>query len=361
MKNIYKYRLEKIIKYLIYENMDGIIIFNPSDILYLSGFNDKEKNSLLLITKDRFLFFTDGRFINQFNNQVSGFELIQFYSQFNKFITVNNKIKELNINKIIFDFDDLSYQDILDLNIENLNIKNCSGKIKSFRRTKSIDEIQNIKKACKISENAFLKTLDYIHEGITEIEIQNILNDFMYTYGSQRPAFPTIIASGPTNGALPHAIPTNRKIKKGEFITIDFGATYNNYSSDITRTIALGEVSKEMKDIYDITLFAKKESEKLLKPGVSTNKIHKCAEKIINKNGFKFLHGLGHGIGLEIHELPTINNKYKKELKINDIHTIEPGIYVPGLCGVRIEDDYLIKKDGYEILTPNITTDLIIL
>lgn len=359
MKKMYEESIKKIRKVLKEKNCDALLVFNHVDVLYLSGFYDKENNSAIIITEDKLIFMTDGRFINQFHQQVEGFELIEFGSTASKFEDIAKIIKRLNIKSLMFNYQVLSYQNTIDLGIDNLEIQDSLSFITDYRRTKQEEEIENTRKACKIAEDSLLATIEQIKEGLTELEIQNILNSEMSKRGSIRQAFPTIIASGKVNGASPHATPTDRKVEEGDFITIDFGAIYNNYSSDITRTIAIGKVSDEMMAIYNKVKEIKEKCEDMLKPGQSTKNVHMLATKMINDFGYEFMHGLGHGIGLENHELPRLAKVCDSKLKINDIHTIEPGIYVPGVCGVRIEDDYLITEDGYECLTPNITTKLI--
>lgn len=359
MKKMYEESIKKIRKELEEKNCDAILIFNHVDVLYLSGFYDKENNSVIIITKDKLIFMTDGRFVNQFNQQVDGYKLIEFNSPFSKFKDIYNLLIKLNVKSLMFNYQVLSYQNTIDLNIENIKTTNSFDLITNYRRNKKAEEIKYTKKACKIAEDSLLATIEQIKEGMTELQIQNILNSEMSKRGSLRQPFPTIIASGKENGASPHATPTDRKVEDGDFITIDFGAVYNNYSSDITRTISIGKPNEEMLKIYNKVKEVKESCVAMLKPGQNAKEIHMHATKMIEDFGYEFQHGLGHGIGLENHELPKLTKVSNEVLEVNDIHTIEPGIYVPGICGVRIEDDYLITENGYECLTPNITTDLI--
>lgn len=356
MKKIYEKRINQIIDKLNKDNKDALIIQNNWDVLYLTGFYTSKNECILLISNNKLIFITDGRFINQFNQQVEGFDLI---INKNKFQETKKLIKENKWDNLLFNFNEFSYQNILDLEINVDKSNNIKNYIKELRRKKTKEEIEYIKKAGQIAEKSLLKVLDKIKIGMSELEIQNLLNSEMINQGSERESFPTIIASGKDNGASPHGVPTERKIQEGDFITIDFGATYNNYISDITRTIAVGKVDEKMKYIYNQTLKAKNECVKLLKPGVNIKDIHNKANKIIKDAGYDFLHGVGHGIGLEVHELPFLNGSSEEILMVGDTHTIEPGIYVPGVCGVRIEDDYVITNDGNECLTPNVTTELI--
>ncbi|MDO5328724.1 MAG: aminopeptidase P family protein [Coriobacteriia bacterium] len=326
----------------------NLIITNKSDIFYLTGFYSNSNDAILYLTPKVKYFITDGRFINQFKEQVKGYKLI--VSKKDKYKTLNSLLKE----ESYVSYDQISYKDYKKLNV---NLKDSKNYILKKRAVKNKKEIEYIKKACDISQKSLLNTFKKIKSGITEIELKNILEEEMNKLGSEYPAFETIVASGPTNGASPHAIPTQRKIKEGEFITIDFGATYNNYCSDITRTIAFKSINKKQKDIYNTVLKAKRLCEKSLQPGIKFKVLNNIAKKVINKSNNPFLHSIGHGIGIDIHEKPTINQK----LRNGNIHTIEPGIYIPKFGGVRIEDDYLINKNGYINLTNKITDELIIL
>jgi Xaa-Pro aminopeptidase len=174
----------------------------------------------------------------------------------------------------------------------------------------------------------------------------------MFSLGADGLAFETIVASG-ANGAKPHAVPSDNKIKSGDFVTIDFGARKDNYDSDMTRTVAVGEITKEMENIYNTVLFAHEKGRDALKPGVSCKEADAAARKVIEDAGYGeyFTHSLGHGVGIEIHESPRLSKTSTDILKVGDIVTVEPGIYIEGFCGVRIENMYVITRDGYENLT----------
>lgn len=359
MKSIYKNRIGKIKNIILKENFQGIIVHKNTDIFYLTGFWATENIAIVLITLDKLLFITDGRFINQFQEEVEEFDLISTDNSNNLFQCLHQTIKAEKINNLYFPYEDISYKNYLIIKPVLTNTKDSSHLIENLRCIKDDEEINYIKKAATISEQSFLALLNYIKPGMTEIEIKVILENEMSKRGCNSVAFPTIVASGSINGSLPHAIPTARKIKKGDFVTIDFGATYNNYCSDITRTIAVGEVDTKLEDLYLNVLFVKKECEKLLREGIEISCINKKATELIEKTGNKFLHSIGHGIGINIHESPSLNSSNIDKFKNNQVHTIEPGIYIKNIGGVRIEDDYLIKNDSYECLTPNITCDLI--
>lgn len=359
MKKINEDFLKKIENSLEEKNCDAVILNQSSDVFYYTGFNSASNSATLFITKNKRVFITDGRFVNQFKEQVDGFDLVVNKKLGDTYQLLKNIIKENNINNLLFSFNDLSYQNFKELELDNINLVDAGSLFQEIRRVKTEEELSHIKSACKINEEAFFATLDQIKPGLTEKDIRNILNNEIMTRGSEGFAFPTIVASGPTNGALPHAIPTDRKIEVGDFITIDFGAIKNRYKADNTRTIAVGEVNDELMKIYNIVLETKNECSKLVKPGVKTQEVHNYAANKIKDAGYELPHGLGHGLGVDNHELPRMANSYESTFKENDVITIEPGIYVLETGGVRIEDDYVVTKDGVENLTPNITTDLI--
>lgn len=221
-----------------------------------------------------------------------------------------------------------------------------------LRRTKSEEEKNRIIKAQRIAETAFDNILGFIKPGVTEKEIRIQLDYFMLKNGADDPSFETIAISG-SNTSMPHGVPTDKKIEKGDFVTMDYGAELDGYHSDMTRTVAVGFVTDEMAKIYDIVLSAQKNCLGVLKAGVSCKDGDAAARDIIEKAGYGdyFGHGTGHGVGLEIHENPNLSPRSKAILKAGDIVTDEPGIYIPGKFGVRIEDMVYITEGGNENLT----------
>jgi Xaa-Pro aminopeptidase len=213
------------------------------------------------------------------------------------------------------------------------------------------EEIANIRKAVAISDEAFKRILPLIKPGIREIELAAEMEYQMLMLGSEKPAFETIIASGPRS-AMPHGVASRRKIKNGEFITLDFGATVNGYVSDITRTVVVGKASARHKKIYNWVLKAQLAGIKKVKAGVMAREVDKVCRTIINKSGYgkTFGHGTGHGIGYYIHVGPGLSSLSNDKLMPNNVVTIEPGIYIQGFGGVRIEDDVLVTARGGVVL-----------
>jgi Xaa-Pro aminopeptidase len=222
------------------------------------------------------------------------------------------------------------------------------GKI---REVKEEDEIDLIKKACEITDKAFEYILGEIKVGVSEIELANKLDFYMRSLGASGVSFETIVASG-VRSAMPHGVASEKSIQKGELITFDFGCVYKGYVSDMTRTVAFGEVAPELKEIYQIVLEAQLKVIELAGPGVKISTLDNTARGWIEQHGYgkNFGHALGHGIGLELHETPFLSGRVDDVLVKGNIVTDEPGIYIEGLGGVRIEDDLLITDDGVEVL-----------
>ena len=220
-----------------------------------------------------------------------------------------------------------------------------------------MNEINNVKKAIEISRLALNATLKIIKPGVsTEKEIRNFLEFKMLESGATKIAFDSIVVSG-IRGSMPHGVPGDNIIKNGELLTIDFGADFAGFKADITRTFKIGEIQNDkLNEIFDIVKHAQKIGIMAIKPGIKTSEIDKiCREYITNKGyGEYFSHGTGHGLGIEIHEEPYVTSQSTSTLEIGNIITVEPGIYIPGLGGVRFEDDILVTKNGYKVLSKHI-------
>ena len=223
--------------------------------------------------------------------------------------------------------------------------------VSNMRAVKDDDEIKLIAGAEQIGDMAFRHILDYIKPGVSERDIALEIEFFMRKNGGEQLSFDTIVASG-VHGSMPHAEPDDRVIEKDTFVTLDFGCVYGGYCSDMTRTVCVGKADSRMKDVYNTVLLAQEESLSMLKAGVKASDVHLNAQRIIDeKYPGTFGHGLGHGVGLEIHENPSLSSRNINMLEVNNVVTVEPGIYIPDFGGVRIEDVVVIKDDSYENLT----------
>lgn len=360
MKQLFDERLKKVIENLKKDDIGALLLTRGTDIKYLTGFTGEAGVCVVILTNNKSYLVTDGRFITQASTETHGYEIIKWNSELGMYGEVGKILKDLKIDNVYIDYGNISHANYKSLvKSYDSEVKNSNSYISNLRIVKDSFEIDRIKTACEITQQSFLAVLNKIKPGITEMEIRNLLEFEMRNRGSECVAFDTIIASGPDNGANPHATVSNRKIQHGDMITMDFGAKYKDYCSDMTRTITVGDPSPELKKIYNVVKEAKDAGVSKLKAGVKAKDICLAIKSVIEENGYVLPHGPGHGFGLDIHENPFLGVKNEYELEENVVITIEPGIYVPGLGGVRIEDDYLITKDGYELLTPFITQDLI--
>ncbi len=322
-------------------DMQGIIISNPINVKYLTGI---DAEGTFLITPKENIYITDGRYVEAVNNT----------------LTINDEI-------VVFDMKDLSKDDYENffLFCENVgfeeeyvtyakykkfmhtykinNLQETEGIIEKQRMIKDPEEIEKISKACKLTDECFNHLKNYIKIGLTEKQIAKEIEEFYINNGADDVSFETIVASG-KNSSLPHAIPTDKKIEPGDPITIDMGCKYKGYCSDMTRTIFAGFVPEEIKPIYELVLKNQKQAIDEMKEGANLKIISRMVENDFRLHGFDLIHALGHGVGLEIHELPYMSTKMDVYLKNNMVVTDEPGIYIPNKFGVRIEDTVWVNK-----------------
>lgn len=261
-------------------------------------------------------------------------------------------LKDIKIKKIAVE-SSVTYEFYSSLLREGLNVIPLSSMVEDLRTIKDEEEIRLIRESIKRAEDAFNSVLPYIKPGVREIEIAWRLEEAMKRAGSRRLPFDIIVASGP-NSSMPHAKASERRLSKGDLVIIDWGGEAGGYFSDMTRTLLIngGETSKKI-EIYEAVLTANREAIRGIRPNIKAGKVDEIARKIIKKRGFGdyFGHGTGHGVGLDVHERPSISPSSKDKLKPGMVFTIEPGIYVPGFGGVRIEDMVCVNSDGSITLT----------
>ena len=340
---------------------DAIIITSPENRRYFTGFNSSA--GYLIITKKEAVFFTDSRYIEAATSKITACKSLLLKRIDD---TIVPYLKELNIKNIYLETERLTVAELYSLK-KSFSFCNVEAKeevdevINNLRAIKTDYEVECIKKAQKIAEDAFSHILTFIKEGVTEKEIALELDFYMLSHGAEAVSFETIAVSG-KNSSMPHGVPSDKKIEKGDFITMDFGAMYNGYHSDMTRTVIVGEPSEKQKEVYETVLKAQKASLAVLKNGVTGFDADKVGRDIIDAKGYKenFGHGTGHGVGVEIHESPNLSPFSKATLQKGNVVTVEPGIYIPNEFGVRIEDMALITEDGFINLT-NCEKELIIL
>lgn len=334
-----------------FKDVDAIYTSELVNINYLTKFRGTEAK--LLFTEDEKFLFVDARYIEQAKKQTKDTNVILIDKvNPNIYEKINEIIDDKKIKKIGFEQDRLTYQEYIDIK-DNVKVEVVPVLLDQMRIAKTPEEVKIIKEACAITDRAFDYLVETAAIGMTEAELNIKLTQFVLEQGCEGMSFTTIVASG-ERGALPHGLPTDRIIKENDFVTIDFGVIYKGYCSDITRTICMGDnPDPKMLEIFNTVLAAQKKAIEAVKPGVVAKDLDAIARDYISEKGYKeyFQHGLGHGFGLEIHEEPYLNTRSTHVLSPGNIITIEPGIYVPDLGGVRIEDDLLVTETGHEVLT----------
>lgn len=339
------------------QNLDAIVILSDYNRRFLSNFTGT--SGALIITEDQNILITDFRYDNQAHEQATQFDVV--IRKEGLISEINNQIAQLHLTRVGFEGHLISYDTYQQLNTNHINLVSIGDAIETYRQVKSPEEISNIKQAAKIVDKTYDYILTIAKAGMTEKELKAYLESKMLHLGAEGTSFDTIVASG-HRGALPHGVASDKIIEKGDMVTLDFGAYYNGYCSDITRTFAIGDPDPKLKEIYNIVLNSQIKAINEIKPGMTAKEADDLSRDYIQKHGYgnAFGHSLGHGIGLDIHEGPLLSQNSDDTLKINNCVTIEPGIYVDGLGGVRIEDDILITENGCELFT-KCTKDLIIL
>ncbi|MGP4042328.1 M24 family metallopeptidase [Gracilibacillus sp. D59] len=342
-------RLENLRNLLNQEEIDGLLITSSVNRHYLTGFTGTA--GVALVTNNDAIFVTDFRYTEQASDQVKGFDIKEHKGPIQD--TIAELVESLQIQSIGFEKNDMTYGLYEKYNkTVKANLIPSDGLIEKLRLIKDQDEINIIKDACKIADDAFDHILDYIKPGVKEIDISNELEFFMRKQGAVSSSFDIIVASG-YRSALPHGVASSKEIQSGELVTLDFGALYNGYASDITRTLAVGEISDELETIYNIVLEAQLKGVDGIKAGITAKQADALTRDHIDQKGYGkyFGHSTGHGLGLDVHEMPGLSFRSDAVLETGMVVTVEPGIYVPNVGGCRIEDDILITEDGNERLT----------
>ncbi|MGV3127780.1 M24 family metallopeptidase [Staphylococcus simulans] len=348
---------EKVIELLSQNNLDALVVLSDYNRRYLSGFTGT--SGALVITPKENILITDFRYIDQATQQASDFEIVNRSAGLVE--EVKTVLDKLNVKKAGFEGHIVSYDTFQLLNDSNVEYQSIGNAIEDIRAVKEQYEIDTIQKAAQIVDETYEYILTIAKAGMTEQELKAELESKMLRLGASGPSFDTIVASG-YRGALPHGVASDKVIEEGDLITLDFGAYYNGYVSDITRTFAIGQPDPKLVEAYNIVLEAQQAAVDQIKAGMTGKEADAIARDIIASYGYgdNFGHSTGHGIGLEIHEQPMLAKQSDYVLIPNNCVTVEPGIYIEGLGGIRIEDDILITENGNEVFT-KCTKDLIIL
>lgn len=339
-------RLEKMLKLAGLTAGEGVLIHKPSNMFYLSGYTGE---GLIAAGEGFQAIVTDFRYTEQAERQAPGYQVLMVEKGVSHAALAARLFAEKGVSKVRYEDDEVTMRAFEGLQkaMPGVTFLPLGNAPEAARRIKDASELQCIEEACDISCRAFEALLPRIQPGMTEKQLQILLDYTMLEMGADSLAFSTIVASG-ENGSLPHAIPSGRKVQKGEMITFDFGAKKGGYCADMTRTVALGEPKPEMRRIYETVLRAQESCEAALAPGKCCRDIDRLARNIIDEAGYagRFGHGLGHAVGIDIHEEPRLSQTCGDLLEAGHVITVEPGIYVPGLGGVRIENTCAITETG---------------
>ena len=339
-------RLEKMMRTAGVGANEAVLVHKPSNIFYLSGYTGE---GLLAAGEGFQAIVTDFRYTEQAQRQAPGFEVLMVEKGVSHAKLAAKLFAEHGIKAVRYEDDEVTVRafEKMKQDIPGGEFSPLNGAPEKVRRIKDGKELSLIEEACGISCKALDAVLEKIRPGMTEKQLQLLLDFTMLELGGDGLAFNTIVASG-VNGSLPHAIPSDKKIEKGDMITLDFGAKKGGYCADMTRTVALGQPSAEMKKIYDTVLLAQETCEAMLAPGKVCFDIDSEAHRIIDAAGYagRFGHGLGHSVGIDIHEEPRLSQMCHDVLEPGVTITVEPGIYVPGLGGVRIENTCVVTESG---------------
>ncbi|MGI6533449.1 MAG: M24 family metallopeptidase [Peptococcia bacterium] len=334
------------------QGLDAFLITDAVHCFYLSGFTGTNGWLLITAAQEQDYLVTDFRYQEQAAEQVTGLRIeLQGASAVT---TISELAQQCGLKTIGLDQEKVTLAVYAQLKeaMPQVTLLPSANPATEIRKRKNSQELQFIKKAVEIADKAFLHLLDYVRPGLSEKEIALELEFFMRRLGGTKNAFETIVASG-ERSALPHGVASNRILQDGDLVLLDFGTVYQGYHSDLTRTLYIGEPDGKAREIYQLVLRAQEAVLAQIQPGMKANELDAIARKMIAEAGYgaEFGHGLGHGVGLEIHEKPSLSPRDETVLEPGMVVTVEPGIYLPRWGGIRIEDMVVITPGGCEILT----------
>jgi Xaa-Pro aminopeptidase len=330
--------------------LEAMLVASSFNRRYLSGFTGTS-GALLFTPRGQYL-LTDFRYMTQAPAQATDYTVVEHAPDMME--TVGTLLAEAGVKKLGFEERHVSYADwsAWSKALAPVELVPVEGLAEKLRVKKDAGEIAVIEEAAKLADAAYAHILHFVRPGVTELDLAAELESFMRKNGATGPAFDTIVASG-ERSAMPHGVASGRKLQPGEFVTFDFGAYFQGYCSDLTRTIVVGEPTDRHREIYAIVLEAQEHALANLKPGMTGREADALTRDVIARYGYGefFGHGTGHGIGLEIHEAPRLSQRSDTVLVPGMVVTVEPGIYIPGFGGVRIEDDVVVTDTGIRVLT----------
>lgn len=352
-------RVKRLRQLLEEQGLEAILIGSEHNRRYISGFTGS--SGMVLITQAESFLLTDFRYRTQAPQQAPGFQIVEHGPS--PLDNVRELLNQHKLTKLAFEQDHVVYSEFTawTKTLSGIALEPVSGLVERLRIIKDEAELQIMQEAAALADSTFNHILKLIHSGVRETDIALEMEVYMRSHGATSSSFDTIVASG-ERSALPHGVASDRVIGTNEFVKLDFGAYYNGYCSDLTRTVVVGTPTDKHREIYNIVLEAQLHALEHIKPGMSGREADALTRDVITKYGYGdlFGHGTGHGLGMEIHEAPRLSKLSDTILTPGMTVTVEPGIYVPGFGGVRIEDDIVITETGIKILTSS-PKDLIIL
>jgi Xaa-Pro aminopeptidase len=345
-------RRDRLARLLSTEQVDAFAVSNPVNVTYLTGFSGEA--SVLIVGRDRTLLVSDFRFIEQLAEECPGLETYIRPPAQKLPEAVAQVLAKFGYRAVGFESTAVTVAEleVLRANTPGLDWKPVPDHVGELRMVKDASEVEAIRQAIRQAENAFTAFRVMVRPGDSEKDLCDAMESYVRRAGGTSTCFPTIVAVG-ERAALPHAPPTARTVESGELLLVDWGVTGRLYKSDLTRTLATRKISPKLEEVYTVVLRAQQQAIGAIRPGVTAQAIDAEARGLIGQAGFGafFGHGLGHGLGLQVHEGPALRPGSDTVLQPGMVFTIEPGIYLPGWGGVRIEDDVLVTPDGCEVLT----------
>lgn len=332
--------------------IDGFLVTNPVNIKYICGFSGS--SAMILFSRSKRHLLVDSRYYDEAKQAktelMTGFDIVPIQGG----RTLYNLILSGGIKRLGFEPMHMTFHqyDFMVSNYRDIEMVSILNFVESFRAVKSSDAIEAVRKSAEIAESTFLEILNFVKIGMTERDVKEEVERVMRYKGAENTAFKTIIVSG-SRSALPHGLPSDKIIGDGDFLTLDYGCIYNGYCSDITRTIVMGKSSEKQRHLYNLISDAQQAAIDAVKPQTLAKHVDEAARKIIKLSGYGpyFKHGLGHGVGFEVHELPRLTEDSPDVLQSGMVLAIEPGVYIEKFGGVRVEDMIIVTEDGYERLT----------
>ena len=343
-------RVEKLLQRMPELGVDAFLITGGTNRTYLSGF--KGSSGFLLITGQKQFILTDFRYLDQAAEEAPGFEVVRIGPKAAE--TLGKLVLDTGCRRLGFEAHKVSYEQYQEFfeQFKGSDLVPVSKVVEKIRALKEPEEIDLLKSTVEIADRAFEDVLRFIRPGVPEREVAAKLEYTMRTNGAEKASFDIIVASG-ARGALPHGSASGKKIQKGDLVVIDFGARFHGYCSDMTRTIMVGNAESRQREVYDLVLKAQRKALGAVKPGVICRDLDAVARETIIEGGYadSFGHGLGHGVGMQVHEEPSVNTVGETVLMPGMVITVEPGIYIKDWGGIRIEDMVVVTDNGCEVLT----------